>query len=652
MRLVILCIATFAAGILAGTMFDSGPPANRGRSRDDAGPQREYRVTTGHARGELDFLPDGSRRGSGSESTDVNVRALASQASRKLEEITTSDRAAALQEGEGKVTGTVRDPKGNAVAGVIITATPEVRPFELTARGRQARQKSHENRDLGDVAQSAIQNELWRRYARRTAATDVNGRFELHGLMDARHVLTAFHDKFEIVPLNQRNRVQPDAVVDFAARPVVTVRVEVQLPDGKIADHAWLSWEGPHGKNNDAWLREPGTVRLPVGNCKVKAYLSLPEPMESEEIEQVLHTTPPTEPIVLKLSGRKILTARLAMPEGYGVPSKVEYRMRRVDSDEIEPESLLQDQSQRLARTPSPGRAHWYDLEPGRYLIAAFLNRRRLLAHAIAEVGEGPAEVELPVEEAEPGSYVKVRLTGPDGGPVPGNVSFRVITGPENRPKTQNVDALQGDESWLVFIDKVSSKDSSDASMRVGTRDFGGAIERFSLRGGGTIQFRFDKPSKLNLQIDRYQGSGVEGSLFVALRGKLGADAWRQVSPDGSCDLNGVQPGEYKLMLYVRQKGQNYPIFQREMRMRAGEDEMSLAMPSLHTLKVRWAGKGRPSNVTLRCRDESVGRMRRTARLRGKTASFPLLAAGTYELECNRKRATVRVPGAPEFVLK
>jgi hypothetical protein len=28
-----------------------------------------------------------------------------------------------------------------------------------------------------------------------------------------------------------------------------------------------------------------------------------------------------------------------------------------------------------------------------------------------------------------------------------------------------------------------------------------------------------------------------------------------------------------------------------------------------------------------------------------------MLAPGTYEVECNRKRTTVRVPGAPELVL-
>ena len=37
-------------------------------------------------------------------------------------------------------------------------------------------------------------------------------------------------------------------------------------------------------------------------------------------------------------------------------------------------------------------------------------------------------------------------------------------------------------------------------------------------------------------------------------------------------------------------------------------------------------------------------------RLRGKSITFDKLAPGTYEVEINRKRKTVQVPGPPELV--
>ncbi|MHC4955910.1 MAG: carboxypeptidase-like regulatory domain-containing protein, partial [Planctomycetota bacterium] len=584
-----------------------------------------------------------------------NVRRLAAGARQALSRFETGEVATLLSEADGTISGVVLDPSGRPVPGVVVTAVPETRPFDLVANWRAARKTPHVDRDLGVVAQEAIHNELWRRMVRRSARTDPNGRYEITGLMDAGHNLTAYHERFDVKPLTQqRGRIQPDATVDFTANSVLETKVEVRLPDGTLADHASLQWEGPHGRGGDSWLKEPGTVRLPIGRCKIKATTTVPEPMESKEVEREIAPDRSGDKLVLTLEGRKVLTARLVLPEGFALPRTVEYRMRKVDNGDIEPEALLKDQSQRHARSPSPGRAYWYDLEPGRYLVAAFLNKRRLLAHAIAEVGDGPAEVELPVTEPDAGSYVKVKLIGPDGGPVPGQVSFRIITETKGRKSTKTADALPQGDVWLVYLDGIAKQDGTarQATMRVGTRDYGGAVEEFTLRGGGTITFRFDKAARLNLKLERFNGSGVEGSLFVALRGKLGADAWRIVSPDGSCNLSGVQPGPYDLMLYVRKNNRHYPIYRRNLRLNAGEDELSLAVPSLHTLNVRWRGKGRPRSAILRCKDQSVGDMRRDARLRGNVASFDQLAPGTYEVEIARKRVSVRVPGPPELVIQ
>ena len=399
-----------------------------------------------------------------------------------------------------------------------------------------------------------------------------------------------------------------------------------------------------------AWNQDLDTVRLPIGSSKVKAQTWLPAPMESAEVERVISAIKSDEVLVLELKGRRVLTARLALPNGLVLPRTVEYKIRRlVGAEEVDPKSLARAKSQHRASSPTAGRAAWYDLEPGRYLVAAFLNRRRLIGHATAEVTDGATEVELPASELDAGTHVTVRLLGPDGGPVPGQSSFRVI--PEGG-RSQRVDALQADDgSWLVFTDGVAAKGANDATLRVGTRDFGGQTHPVSLGSGGTITMRFGKPARLAVKIEGYGGSGVEGSLFVALRSKLGADAWRAVSPDGSCELNGVQPGDYNLNLFVRKNNRNWSIYQRRIDLRPGEDEITLPMPTLHTLRVRWAGKGRPRNVVLRCKDESVGPSRRDARLNARVATFTLVAAGTYEIECARKRATTRVPG-PEVTIQ
>ena len=177
------------------------------------------------------------------------------------------------------------DPSGTPVAGVVVTAVPETRPFDLAANSRQARARPHEDRDLGDVASEAIQGELWKRLARRAAESGQDGKFEITGVMDSSYWLTAFHESYEVRPRSHRGKVQPGATVDYVASPVATSRIEVRTPDGTLADHAWIRWEGPHGKGREAWLQDPGRIRLPLGQCKIKAEVWTPEPMESKEIE-------------------------------------------------------------------------------------------------------------------------------------------------------------------------------------------------------------------------------------------------------------------------------------------------------------------------------------------------------------------------------
>ncbi|MHC5051162.1 MAG: carboxypeptidase-like regulatory domain-containing protein [Planctomycetota bacterium] len=656
MRVLFLCAATFAAGLLAGSLFWPDTVVPRHRTTTGSASERTTRTVVERSR-PSDPAGESSAGGNADRESipNADVRALAAEAAAEIDRIVTSERAESILDGEGTVSGTVRDPAGEPIEGVVVTVVPEAQPFGLAVAYREAREQPHVDRNLADVARYAIEGELWRRYARITTKSGPDGRFELKGLMDARHTLTAYHESYEVKPLSHQGRVVPDAVVDFLARPVAEVRVQVLMPDGTVAEHAWLKWQGPHGTGWGPWTEEKGTVRLPVGSCRVQANTTVPEPMQSEEVEREVGPRASDETLTLQLSGRRILTARLVLPTGFVQPKTVEYRLRPLTDahEEVDPESLLQDQSQRHAQSRSPGRAFWVDLEPGHYLVAAFLDKRRLLAHAVAEVGAEASEVELPVEDPEFGTFITVRLLGPDGGPVPGQANFRVLTGPENRPRPQRADAIQRDDgAWLVFLDRVDTRNGPDATLRVSTRDYGSALHPCNLRGGETITLKFGKPARLKLQVDRYSGSGVEGALFVALRGEVGADAWRLVSPNGSCDLSGVQPGPYRLLLVVRKKNKNWPIYQRRINLDSGEEELSLPVPTLHTLRVRWAGKGRVRSATLRSNDEGIGPLRRDARLSGRVATFDLLGAGTYQVQCGKRRASVRVPGAPEVTLE
>jgi len=653
MRIVLLCAATFLGGILAGAVLW---PSSAPREHRTPEPVREApgslprdgfeRAGPWEAGGsdEVGSAADNVPRG------DTRLRDLTGEAGKELARVLARPAAQAFLEGDGTVTGSVRDLQGEPVAGVIVTASPEAQPFDLAVAARRARERAHEDVDLDAIARDAIQGELWRREVRRTARTDSDGHYEIKDLVKGWHRVTAFHDDYDLQPDPRNNRVQPDAVVDFRAQPVASVPVEVRLPDGRLADYGWLSWQGAGGNGWDSWVPEPGTVRLPKVTCRVKAQTWMPEPLQSAEVEYDAGSA--DGPLVLELEGRRVLTARLVPAEGLSVPDGVDFKLRRLEGRaDVDPESLKGDQGRGGQATQ--GRATWYDLDPGRYLIAAFLGGSHLLAHAVAEMGEGSTDVDLPFEAPPPGTYVTAKLLVPEGGSAQGSTRFAVITGSGERTRHHGADALKRvDGEWLVLLPELPADAQGEALLRVSTGGYGSAQESFDPRRPGTVTFRFREPARLRLLVERFSGSGVEGRLFAALWGDEGTVSARQIEADGRCDLGTVQPKDYSLILFVRDGGTRWSILTRRITLRAGEQEETMRVPALHTLRVRPAPNLRARDVTLTCSDPVIGWMRRTERLQDGVAAFDALAGGAYEVHCGNKRMEVRLPGPDEVTIQ
>jgi len=655
MRVLVLCVAAFAGGLLAGAVFwpSKAAPARRAqpaarempssaseRTRQDASAWEANDEEEGAEVWPEGKIPAGA----------TPLRELAKEAADELGRVLDRPAARAFLEGDGTITGSVRDQQGEPVAGVIVTASPEAQPFDLAASARHARERAHEDVDLDAVARDAIEGELWRRQVRHTARTGPDGRYEMKDLVDGWHRVTAFHDDYDLRPNPQNNRVQPDAVVDFLAQPVKSIKVEVRLPEGVLADYAWVSWQGPQGSGWDTWKPDPGEVRLPSAACRVKAQTWVPDPLQSAETEYDASIA--SGPLVLQLEGRRMLAAHLVAAEGFSVPLDVEYRLRRLEGGaEVDPLSLRGDEARGASK--SQGRATWYDLDPGRYLIAAFLGGRVLLAHAVAELGDGSLDVALPFDAPASGTFITAKVLAPGGGPAQGNTHFGVMTGSGASARYHAADALRREDgTWLVLLPDLGSAPVADALLRVVVSGYGTAQEPFEPRRGGTLTIRFREPARLRLRVDHFAGSGVEGRLFAALYGDEGVVSQRQVEADGRSDLGQVQPQDYSLILFVRDGDSRWTILTRRITPRAGEQEETVAVPALHTLRVRPAPALRARDVTLSSSDPAVGWVRRVVRVQDDVATFDALAAGSYEARCGKRSIEVRVPGPPEVTVE
>jgi hypothetical protein len=422
------------------------------------------------------------------------------------------------------------------------------------------------------------------------------------------------------------------------------------MPDGQLAENAWVSWQGPNGNGWDSWTPDPGEVRLPSTNCRVKAQTFVPDPLQSAETEYDASVA--SGPLVLELQGRRMLTAHLVPADGFSVPLDVQFRVRRLEGrDDVDPETLKADQGR--SGVASQGRATWYDLDPGRYLIAAFLGGRILLASAVAELGDGSLDVAMPFDAPAAGSYVTVKILAPEGGPAQGNTYFGILAGSGASLRYHPADALRREDgTWDVLLPDALQDGTSEATLRAVVSSYGTAQVPFDPRRGGTLTIRFDAPTRLRLKVASFAGSGVEGRLFAALYGDQGIATQRQVEADGRCDLGSVQPQDYSLILFVRDRDGRWPILVRKIVVRAGDQEEGVSVPALHTLRVRPAPALRAREVTLLSSDPAVGGLRRSARLVDGVATFDALAAALYEIRCSGKKLEARVPGPDEVPIQ
>ena len=651
MRTIALCVATFAVGwLVGGVLTDPGTAPRTTAPRVDANaPERTFNNRGVSHHDAADFERDGPE-----SVTNTSLRKLSGSARREIDELLATDRAATVLSGDGTIKGAVRDLAGDPVAGVVVTALHAAQPVEVAVSEGRAREQQHADRNLEVVATEAIKKEIWRREMRRTATTGSDGRFEITGLVDMSHRVTAYHIDFDVRPLEETgNRITPDATLDFVARPILAVPVEVKLPDGELTEHAWLGWNGPHGRGGGFWTKAEGTVRMPVGPLKVSASTTVPVPARAPQVEYVVVEEGRPETLVLQLENRRVLTARLIAPEGLLHPERVEFRLWNAKVAGAKEKALLKLRSMRKTRTATRGKATWLDVEPGSYVVGAIMNKRRILGTANVLVGTAPVEVDLRMEEPH---GTTVQLISPDGGPVPGGATFHVHTGPEGKERDQRMDAMKrADGSWFVFLDMLDTgkRTPGASSLRVATKDYGSALTSIHLGAPGTVVVRLKMPSKLTLRVNGMRGKVRNGlTLYAALRGEESVATYARVSGGGRCKLTDVQPGRYDLLLVLARGKVTWTVLRDRIRLGSGDLERRVTMPALHTLRVRMPKGFRGRRVRLTSKDATLGELKRDGGLRRNLATFDALAAGSYEIHYGKKSATIRVPAAAEVQLR
>jgi hypothetical protein len=557
--------------------------------------------------------------------------------------------------GSGRITGVVRDAEGNGVAGVTIRATQHGK-----GGSRRKGDGAPGTDTLEETVRKAVERYHWRSQTTVDVVTDSGGAYLLGGLADREYQLQAYL-KGHVIEAAKGARVwnvKPGTTIDWTAGVVVTVPVDVLLPDGTRPPQAWIQRKQGNSTTSEQWSPERREIRVPPGAYTLSVSLGGNEEYRSDAVDAIAESGRSAEPIIFQLSGRPGIRGNIRFATGDRLSSLRVFALRFSGDKPPSNEQLGAQGKETWGWKNNNFEFSFMDLPPGRYLLGVGTRKGSIFTTKTVDVGAQLVTTELVVEQIDPKHYVLVRVLGPDGKPIAVDQMSTSYKAGNSSSSGGGTWARRTDGSYMVFHHDHENEEGGTFGVEVTANKYG--KKSFNYKQGKQREFelRFREPAKLSVTVQGFAGAEHADKVTLGLRTRTSeqqrVSAARDQAPDGDgrAVLGPVESGDYELVLYIRiGRHQSVPAVRKTISLPAGESETSLAMPGLHELVVT-GKKGdqfhlsgdRDAGVffhqSLRCGDD--GR-----------ALFGPLPAGSYSLRMNRKpgEMAVTVPG-PEVVFQ
>jgi hypothetical protein len=553
--------------------------------------------------------------------------------------------------GSGRIAGRVRDGNGNGVAGVTIRATQHGQG--ITRRkgdGPPARDT------LDEAVRKAVKNYHWRRQTTVDAVTDESGAYSLEGLADRDYTLSAYREGYDAKPSGgaQVWKVRPSATIDWLMHPVVTVPVDVLLPDGTRPAQAWVECKQGSTTASESWSPARREIRVSPGTYRFTVNIGGNEEFRSEPVDATVEAGRDAEPITFRLTGRPGIRGTVRFAGGERFSNLRAYALRFGDRGAPTREQLGAQGKERWIFQQNGFEFSFLDIPPGRYLLGVGSRRADVFATATVDVGERLATTEIVVEEIDPKFYVVVRVLGPGGEPAGvDDVSTSYET--ENSSSSGGSTwARRADGSYIVFHHDHDYAEGGTYGIEMTAKEYGKKEIRYERGKEREFELRFRAPATLEVVVSGFAGAQHADKVSLGLRKAKGAKrrshAAANQAPDGAgrARLGPVEEGDYEVVLFIRAAGhQQIPAVRKPISLPAGKSEMTLPMPRLHELVINGRKgeqfvlqgdyeQGARFHLSQRCGDD--GR-----------AVFAPLPAGTFKLRKSNGpgEMEVNVPGPP-----
>lgn len=541
------------------------------------------------------------------------------------------------ESGSGVISGVVTDTTGKPVEGVVVRLAPQYTNRDYY----QARRRDNDSGvprvlSLDETVKITVDQYQRTTGAMRQAVSAANGSYQFEGLPDQMYTVVAYSKRYEVAAEESGwyQAVKPGETVNFTAKIVTPVSLQVLAPDGQPAKEANIiassgseSSREMRNAGDNFWTPENTKIYLRPGKYDIHAVVSDEENMfpgneggfiKSDSVPVEVTESENGTPVVLKLHSVPGVFGKVVFPKNDIERNGYVTIMEVAAGTEPDLKQLAKsDKGAWIGAYRS--KYQFSDLKQGTYVVGvAREHRGEVVASAVVTIGETPVEqnLELPAPSAK--NSLIVLATNKAGEPILCNdFEFRI----EQKNRTNSgggKGARQSNgEYWVSLSSEVAALYNkkwnagthlylSVVSESLGTRE----VEIVEGQKNATVVF--DEPATLKITVAGYKGSGMEGRLSVtgAFSGGRGYGAGHfttKIGADGTGLSSKIQPGEYDIILNASKADSEWnttQVAKKTFVLLPGENLLTFSTPQLYNITVRFPKGYSGSHVSLQSGEE------------------------------------------------
>ncbi len=517
-------------------------------------------------------------------------------------------REPAEERGQETITGRVLTPEGQPMEGVLVRAYSR-RIFRNAGMSRRRKGLGVlEDASLESKVASMVKTHRNALRNRRESRTDRNGEYVLSGLRkvdDVQYYLNAFAQGYEIRSKQRSSSGYYNAGdrVDFEAKAVIDISVEILLPGGESPDTATVHYTpmlSGKGRSSSPWNPEDPIIQLNPGHYVLEASATTEsgEEFKSEKQELNLVAGQPPGPIRFQLAGRAGIRGQVIFAEGQEFPHMYVCLLPGA-SGQNAPRDVWLRNGKRDTIDPRDPAFSFKDLAPGLYSLGYSIDLRSgvFLVDTI-EVSDHSVQRDIEIPPFEPTEYVIVWVLAPDGEVLD---DARVSTGYRFHRGLRSANALKRDDGSFFSVHALPPDGEEDEDLdyyvRVSSREFGEKEVKYRPGEIEEIHVQFVEPAMLEISLPGYAGSRAEGLLSLSLS-QVSEDKTRRshgtrIRSETALDGRGRQtfgpaePGKYELVLTVQpDRSFRIPVTSQTISLESGFSSLDVSLPELYDLTV------------------------------------------------------------------